>query len=152
MKTNSTKKSETIKEVLYYAALSSPFLFLVLLSVFAVQERSYQIFLDFWWIIILTTILAVVSTRFFNNVRIDYENKTVVIMDRSERITVRQGELKEISLKGSINSHLKILYSDNNQIKEHIMGRWLLYTENGKKKIIDALLAFNPEAKRSYVR
>ncbi len=140
----------------YYGAFIFPFAFFVLLSIQAIREKSYEIFFDFWWGVLLLTIIFIFIERYRWPTKIDYENKIVTINHGPYKVMIKPGALKEIIFKGKSKYIIilkgnidRIFYSGNSEIKEDESHLWV-YTSNGKKKIIDALLSFNPEAKKSY--
>ena len=106
------KEREIVQTYLFNTYMAAPLVMLALLTIQAFKEKSTFIFVEFWWIIIVVTILHLTECL-FRYTRIDYKNKSIEIKDGlTHHIKIPSGSLKEFSKDGSI------IYEENGVQKE----------------------------------
>ena len=137
------KNKETIYTIWFYAALHFPIVFLIFLSYFAVREKSLDIFIDFWWIIVLVWILFILAESYSRFIKIDYINKKIFIKDGIlNQLNISEGEIKEIDL-----NHPNIITYMQGGIEKVYKHPFLMFRKKDKRKIINAFTEFNPGLK-----
>lgn len=143
------KKSETIWSYDLYVILASPFIFPILLMVVATYERSFSVFYEIGFLLVAMTpimpLIAILKAP-LRRTKIDYQNKTVTIREwHFQRILIPQGSLRRVvCVKNAFGFTYAIMHClVSSGVKEY---EWYFcyYSTKNRRKIMDALIEFNP--------
>ena len=104
------RETEIVWTYDYYIFLALPFLVSIILFVQALKEGHSGIFVDMWWVMVITFVVWFYIRVWPTRIKVNHKNETLTFFDGAFRAhSISAGTLKEITVEKSYLIYQKSL-------------------------------------------